>query len=233
MLLERLAGVIPEQSSSEDTEIAWLRLLYGHPESIQDATIKTMARHRAICSYYDIPIQHASRRVLKRMGRNYTPVDLYRLYERIRELDPDSALRTTVIVGFPGETDKDFNELFDFVKAIRFDHLGVFIYSDFEDLPSHHLPDPVPETVAQSRHDELMSLQADISRDINRKHLGKVYTVLAEEHPEKGVFIGRTAFQAPEVDGITFIRSEDMRIGHFIDVKIEDTLEYDLMGVPA
>ena len=233
MLLKRMAGIIPKPSVVSGTDSVWLRFLYGHPESIEESVIKTIASHKAICSYYDIPIQHASSAVLKRMGRDYTSDDLLRLYDRIKSLDPESSLRTTVIVGFPGETDKDFEELIDFVETVRFDHLGVFVYSDFEDLPSHNLPDPVSETTSKERYERLMSTQAEISLEKNRKHMGKVYLVLVEEHPEEGVFIGRTAFQAPEVDGITFIKSSSMKIGHFAEIKIEDTLEYDLMGVPA
>ncbi|HAO22149.1 MAG TPA: 30S ribosomal protein S12 methylthiotransferase RimO, partial [Desulfobacteraceae bacterium] len=157
-----------------------------------------------ICSYYDVPIQHAGSSVLKRMGRHYSQKDLYRIFENIRTRDPEAVLRTTVIVGFPGETDKDMDALMTFIQDIRFDHLGAFIYSDAEDLPSHRLKHHVPKQIAKKRHDRVMKRQRAISLKNNEKYLGKRLTVLTEESPEPGVFIGRTAFQAPEVDGITY-----------------------------
>ncbi len=210
----------------------WIRFLYGHPESITDAVIRTVARHPRICPYFDIPVQHASDSVLKRMGRHYGRKELFRLFENIRATVPEASLRTTVIVGFPGETDADFDRLLSFVKEIRFDHLGVFIYSDADDLPSHHLPDPVPAAVARRRHNRLMSVQKKISTENNRRHLEKIIPVLVESAPEKGVYMGRTRFQAPEVDGVTIIHADHLRIGDVIRVRITDTLEYDLIGVP-
>jgi len=164
------------------------------------------------------------------MGRNYTGNDLKRLYEKIRTLCPDAALRTTVIVGFPGETDKAFRELVDLVTHIRFDHLGVFTYSDSEDLPSHRLAGHVSAQKAQDRFDQLMSCQAEISYRNNRKHVGKTYPVLIEEKREDKTFVGRTAFQAPEVDGITAVGSERLKTGCFRKVKITGAQDYDLTG---
>jgi ribosomal protein S12 methylthiotransferase len=211
----------------------WIRLLYGHPESIDDNTIRTIAAHDNICSYFDIPIQHASAPILKRMGRGYDGDALFRLYDNIRKTVPDAALRTSVIVGFPGETDRDFDTLLDFAKQIRFDHLGVFVYSDAKEQPSHRLPDHVPEKIAQERYDRLMAVQLEISAENNLKHLNQIYPVLVEEAPEEGLFMGRTAFQAPEVDGITYIHSPSLTIGSFADIKIIDALEYDLTGEVA
>ncbi len=222
-LLERLSR-IPDD--------IWIRFLYGHPESITDAVIQTVADHPVICPYFDIPIQHASDSVLKRMGRHYGRKELLRLFERIRATVPEACLRTTVIVGFPGETDADFDLLLSFAKEIRFDHLGVFIYSDADDLPSHHLPDPVPAAVARRRHNRLMAAQKKISAENNRSHLDKIFPVLVESAPEKGVYMGRTRFQAPEVDGVTIIHADQFEIGDVIRVRITDTLEYDLIGVP-
>jgi ribosomal protein S12 methylthiotransferase len=148
----------------------------------------------------------------------------------IRETDPGAALRTTVITGFPGETDAMFHALLDFVREIRFDHLGVFTYSDADDLPSHALKGHVPDEIAQVRHDTLMALQADISAQINQNHVGKTYTVLLEENPEPGLFTGRTMFQAPEVDGVTFVYSEGLATGTMVQVKITDGYEYDIAG---
>lgn len=215
---------------SELSDNVWIRILYGHPESIDEAFIRTVAEHQNICSYFDIPIQHVRDSILKKMGRNYTSDDLRRLYDKIRSFDSDAALRTTVIVGFPGETDKDFEELLAFVKDVRFDHLGVFIYSDSNDLPSHRLPGHIAESVTKDRHDQLMSCQLKISLENNRKHIGRVYDVLVEETSEENVFIGRTFFQAPEVDGITYIHSDKLQIGSFVNVMIADAYEYDLAG---
>ncbi len=146
-----------------------------------------------------------------------------------------------MIVGFPGETDEDFESLLRFAEDVRFDNLGTFIYSDSEDLASHGLPGHVPERVAQQRYDRLMSCQLEISSENNEKYLGKHLTVLVEEKTEENLFTGRTAFQAPEVDGITYIRTSEsskteqkgtgqLEIGSFVSVKITDTLEYDLVG---
>lgn len=215
---------------AEISEDVWVRFLYGHPESLEDSVIRTVATHRNICSYFDIPIQHVSDRILKKMGRNYGADDLDRLFDKIRSMVPEAALRTTVIAGFPEETDQDFEALLTFIESIRFDHLGVFIYSDSEDLPSHRLSNHVQQRVAKDRYDRLMSIQLDISLENNRKHIGKVYDVLVEEATEDGDPIGRTFFQAPEVDGVTYIRSKGLQIGSFVGVRIVDSFEYDLKG---
>lgn len=208
----------------------WIRVLYGHPESIDDGIIRTMAIRPNICSYFDLPIQHASDGVLRRMGRGHTRSDLFRLFDRIREIAPEASLRTTAIVGFPGETDRDFKALLSFVETVRFDHLGVFTYSDAEDLPSHRLDGHVSNATARKRHDRLMARQRDISEEKNAGYLGRTLTVLVEESPEAGLFLGRTAFQAPEVDGLVYIHGRDLPIGRFASVTITDTLEYDLVG---
>jgi len=231
-LMERLAGI-----KSDDTHNnggPWLRVLYGHPESIEDSFIKTVAALDNVCSYFDIPIQHASNGVLKRMGRGYTRTDLSRLFDRIRGQVPGAVLRTTVIVGFPGETDKDFKELMAFAEDVRFDHLGVFIYSDSDDLSSHHLPNHVPPDVARDRYHQIMSAQSGISSENNQKYIGKILKVLVEESLENNLFAGRTNFQAPEVDGISYINTGalpfDLKIGCFTDMRVTDAMEYDLMG---
>ena len=210
----------------------WIRMLYGHPESLNEKLIKTIATHKNICSYFDIPIQHAGNPVLRRMGRKYTQESLFQRIENIRSHIPDAALRTTVIVGFPGETDEDFQTLKNFVEAVRFDHLGAFIYSDSEDLPSHRLKNHVRPSVARKRYDTIMAVQRGISMDKNAGYVGKTVSVLVEDMPEKNVFIGRTVFQAPEVDGITYIKCNGAPMGNFMDVTISDALEYDLVGEP-
>jgi len=218
------------ENMSDISDNIWIRLLYGHPESIDESLIRTVAKHRNICSYFDIPIQHVSPSILKKMGRNYSSDNLYRLFDKIRSLVPNASLRTTLLVGFPGETETNFKELFAFVKEVRFDHLGTFIYSDADDLPSHKLSNHVPDHIAKERYDQLMSSQLEISSQINQKHIGKVYDVLVEETVENNLYRGRTFFQAPEVDGTTYIQSEQLKIGAFVRVKITGALEYDLTG---
>jgi len=217
----------------------WLRILYGHPESINDRIIKTVGKYDNICSYFDIPIQHAGNRVLKRMGRRYTMDYLKRLFDKIRSHIPDACILTTAIVGYPGETDEDFQTLLEFIEEIRFDHLGVFTYSDSEELASHRLPGHVSQEVAEERYNLLMSSQSGISYENNKKYLNKTLQVLVEEGPTDGHCIGRTCFQAPEVDGVTMIRPggkgglAEIKKGRFMPVRITDALEYDLKGVPA
>ena len=209
----------------------WLRFLYAHPESFSESMIQAVANQPHICSYYDIPIQHASSSILKKMGRPYKLEELYTLFDKIRRIDPAAALRTTLITGFPGETEADFDILMQFIKDVRFDHLGVFVYSDSEDLKSYTFRNKVPDETAQMRHDRIMAAQKKISLAINKKHLGKTYDVLVEENPEPGLYIGRTMFQAPEVDGLTFIYANRLAIGSFVRVKINDAFEYDIAGV--
>ena len=230
-LLESLAGLAKEPfagpSPVADHQQFWIRFLYGHPESLDQRTIAAWARHACICSYIDVPIQHASRAVLKRMGRQYGPKELYAMVDHIRRTIPDVALRTTVIVGFPGETDAEFGELVDFVETVQFDHLGCFLYSDAEDLPSHALTGHVSAPKAKERYRHLMKRQQNISAARNRNYRDQTLSVLIEEHPENGVYTGRTEFQAPEVDGITYIHADNLQTGSFAAVRITtDTLEY-------
>jgi ribosomal protein S12 methylthiotransferase len=164
------------------------------------------------------------------MGRNYTSEDLYRLFDNIRSTVPDAALRTAIIVGFPGETEKDFEILSTFIQDICFDNLGVFIYSDAKDLPSNKLPGHIAKSEAMDRYHRLMTLQQKISLLNNRKHIGKNYDVLVEASMGNNLYKGRTFFQAPEVDGTTDIHSRNLTIGSFVHVRIEDAFEYDLMG---
>lgn len=220
-LLEEVAKI------SEDI---WIRILYGHPESIDASFIKTVGLHKNICSYFDIPIQNASQPVLKKMGRIYSKNDLYRLFGKIRSTIPDASLRTTLITGFPGEKEIDFMENMAFIEDVQFDHLGVFIYSDFEDLPSHRLPDHVSRKTAEDRYNRLMSRQMAISLKNNRKLIGKKYDALVEKRIEKDVFLGRTKYQSPDVDGVTYIKAEGLTEGTFINIQIADVLEYDLIG---
>jgi ribosomal protein S12 methylthiotransferase len=240
-LVESLAGLSVDhirhagaRVDGSDARHAWIRVLYGHPESIDDAFIKTVASQPNVCPYFDIPIQHVSSSILKKMGRMYRCDDLYRLFDKIRSQVPEASLRTTIIVGFPGENDRDFKALLRFVEDIRFDHLGVFLYSDSGDLTSHSLSNHVPVKVAQERYDQIMSCQLDISAQNYQKYIGQTLQVLVEEAIGNGLFAGRATFQAPEVDGMSYIKSGPQepipQIGSFSRIKVTDAMEYDLIG---
>jgi ribosomal protein S12 methylthiotransferase len=213
----------------------WIRLMYGHPQSITQEVITAVARHDNVCSYFDIPVQHASDTVLRAMGRRYRGDDLRRLFADIRSRLPQVSLRTTLMTGFPGETDDDFHRLLDFVGEIRFDHLGVFMYSDSEDLISHSLPAHVPPEVAGERYEQLMALQQGISAESKRRYIGTEMEILVESALEEGLYQGRSACQAPEVDGMTLVKTApgqgDIESGLFVPVRITEALDYDLMGV--
>ncbi|MCP4748401.1 MAG: 30S ribosomal protein S12 methylthiotransferase RimO [Desulfobacteraceae bacterium] len=216
----------------------WLRFLYGHPESYSPDILPVINQFPNVCAYFDVPIQHGAKNVLRRMGRNYNSDDLRRLFDTIRQAVPDAVLRTTVITGFPGESGKDFNELLDLVQDIGFDHLGVFTYSDADDLASHKLDRHVDPELAVQRQAELIAVQQRISGENLQKYVGKQLCVLvedkAEEH-EGGYWIGRSQYQAPEVDGNIFIRPDDALqsslLGQKVMVKVVESLDYDLVAV--
>ena len=209
----------------------WIRLLYTHPRYFTDELISVIARENSICKYIDLPIQHVSDKILSRMNRKTSRKEIEALIKKIRQRIPGVALRTSIITGFPGETEKNFSELLDFIKDIRFERLGAFIYSREEDTPAYGFKDQISEKVKKERFDRLMVLQQDISKQINQGFLGKTLEVLVEEQVEKGAYTGRTQYDAPEVDGIVHIRSKKpLKSGVFVKVKITDTLEYDLVG---
>ncbi|MBT8340098.1 MAG: 30S ribosomal protein S12 methylthiotransferase RimO [Desulfatitalea sp.] len=228
---EDLARLLDNLARLDPT--VWVRLMYGHPESIGHDTISVLAAHDNICPYLDIPIQHAADGVLRRMGRRYTEADLLRLFEALRLQIPHIALRTTVLVGFPGESERDFEQLKTFVQQVCFDHLGVFAYSDADDLPAHQLQGHVPQRVARNRLDELMLLQRDLSAQQNTRYLGTRQDVLIEERQPDGYWMARTRYQAPEVDGVVFVRPSArcaMVTGQVIPVRICESLDYDLVA---
>ncbi|MCF8096115.1 MAG: 30S ribosomal protein S12 methylthiotransferase RimO [Desulfobacteraceae bacterium] len=218
---------------SEAAPDVWIRFLYGHPDQIGDRLLETVVKHPNMCRYFDIPIQHVSSNVLKRMGRGYGKKQLLECIERIRNAISDAVLRTTVLVGFPGETDADFEELLEFVEQVEFDHLGAFIYSDADDLAAHRLDGHLPPQISQDRHDLIMQRQADISLTKNRSKIGSYSEVLVEGRTDDGRFYGRIRHQAPEVDGITFIETDNAKIGTYMNLYITGADEYDLTGVPA
>ncbi len=208
----------------------WIRVLYGHPASIGESFLESVVRHAKVCPYFDVPVQHGSDALLKKMGRAYSRQMLYALFENIRSTVPEAALRTTFLVGFPGETDRDFERLCRLAEDIRFDHAGVFLYSDAEDLPAHRLGPRVPRWKAEKRRQALMERQAGIAFEKNRLHLNRVYPVLLEEKAKKDLFLGRAPFQAPEVDGITRVTGRNLEPGTFVRVRITGANTYDLMG---
>jgi ribosomal protein S12 methylthiotransferase len=209
----------------------WIRFLYGHPQTMTTELIRTVAAYPNICPYFDIPIQHASESVLKRMGRSYTSIGLLKLFESIRREISPVALRTTVLVGLPGETEEDVNQLAHLMADVRFDHLGVFTYSDADDLPSHHLKAHVDESTSQSRLDRLMALQKEISEENLATLNGREMTVMVEKEAEPGIYAARSMYQAPEVDGCVLVRfDQPIPAGALVTVKIVETLEYDLVG---
>lgn len=224
VLLERLARLDPS---------VWIRFLYGHPASLTLKMIDTVAARDNLCPYFDIPIQHAGDAVLRRMGRSYRAADLRRLFGAIRTAIPEAALRTTVMVGFPGETEEDMALLMEFIKEIQFDHLGVFTYSDAGDLASHRLAHHVDAVMAKERQAAVMALQQEISAGKLHRLVGSQMTVLVEANPEPGLYIARSARQAPEVDGETLVQSDrPFNPGDFVDIRITEALDYDLMGEP-
>lgn len=209
---------------------AWLRLLYTHPAHYTEDLIRVIKENSNICKYLDLPIQHISDRVLKRMKRGTTSSSIRALIERLRKCIPGLAIRTTLIVGFPGEEDADFEKLYNFVKETKFERLGVFAYSNEEGTPSYNYKNQVPEKIRRERLDRIMKLQQKISEEYNRSFLGRTIEVLIDEK-DKDIYLGRTEYDAPSVDGQVYVRGRDLKIGSFVRVKITDTLEYDLAGV--
>ena len=210
----------------------WLRLMYLYPKGISKGLLRLIRDEERICNYLDIPIQHASTRVLKRMGRGYERKDLDRLLGTIREIIPDISLRTTVMVGFPGERDEDFDILLESIKKWRFHYLGCFTYSDEEEAPSHKLKEKVNKELAQKRRDEILRAQEEISLSINRSFIGKsIETLVLGRCEETELLIcGRARFQADDVDGMIYINRGDARAGEFQRVLVTEAHSYDLVG---
>lgn len=211
--------------------IKWIRIMYSYPESITEELVKVMKKYDNICNYFDMPIQHASNSVLKLMNRHTTKEDIKAKVEMIRSYIPDATLRTTIIVGFPGETEEDFKELVEFAKEVKFDRLGAFAYSREEDTAADKLPNHLEEDVKIRRRDELMLVQQEISKELNAQKVDNEYEVLIEEQIEDKVYIGRTQGDAEEIDSIVYVKSDNkLNLGDFVNVKINNALEYDLMG---
>lgn len=215
--------------------IRWIRVLYCYPEEIYDELIQTMKEEKKICHYLDLPIQHASDRILKRMGRRTTRAELVDIVNKLRGEIPDIVLRTTLITGFPGETEEDHEELMEFVDEMEFDRLGVFTYSPEEDTPAAGMPDQIPEETKEERRDEIMELQQEISYDKGTDRIGQELLVMIEgKVADESAYIGRTYGDAPKVDGYIFVQTGELLMtGDFAKVRVTGALEYDLIGVLA
>ncbi len=212
--------------------LCWIRLLYCYPEEITDELLQVMWEEPKVCHYLDIPIQHASDQVLKRMGRRTTQEELRQKIGRIREVIPDVCLRTTLISGFPGETQEDFEELYRFVNEMEFDRLGVFAYSQEEDTPAAVMPEQIEDEVKEVRRAELMELQQAIAFEKTEEAVGQVlYAMVEGKAADEDVYVARTYRDAPEVDGYLFINTTAVLMtGDFVKVLVTDSNEYDLIG---
>ena len=212
--------------------IQWIRILYCYPEEIYDELIQTIKEENKVCHYLDLPIQHASDAVLKRMGRRTSKAQLVEIIEKLRKEIPDISLRTTLITGFPGETQEQHEELKDFVDEMEFDRLGVFTYSPEEDTPAATMTDQIPEEVKEDRQAELMELQQEIAFDLAEDMVGREVLVMIEgKVADENAYVGRTYKDAPNVDGLIFINTdEELMSGDFARVRVTGALEYDLIG---
>lgn len=216
--------------------IEWIRFLYSYPEGITEELIQTVKNNKKIAKYFDIPIQHISNSVLKRMNRKTSKENIIKLIKNIKEQIPNVTLRTSLIVGFPGETKENFEELLEFVKTTKFDKLGTFMYSKEEGTPAEKLPEQIHGNTKKSRYNKIMEAQQKISKEILKNKIGNTYEVLIEDMSFDGkYFIGRTMQDVPEEDGVVYIKndgkykSEDI-MNNFIQCKIENVSDYDLIG---
>lgn len=219
-----------------ETDIPWIRLLYLYPDKITDELIDEIANNDRVVKYIDLPIQHINDEMLKSMNRHGDRATIESAIKRLREKIPGITLRTTVIAGFPGETEEQFEELCDFIKETKFDRLGAFAYSREEDTPAYDFPDQIDEQTKQDRCDKIMALQADISKELNEKKLHKTVKVLCEGYDgAMGAYVGRSEADAPDVDGkIFFDLDKGQRLhkeGDFVSVRIAECYDYDLAGI--
>ena len=223
LLLEQLCRI---------SGLRWIRILYCYPEEIYDELIQTMKREEKICHYLDLPIQHASDAVLRRMGRRTTRADLEQIVTHLREEIPDIVLRTTLIAGFPGETEEQHQEVMEFIDEMEFDRLGVFTYSQEEDTPAASMPDQIDEETKLNWQEELMELQQEIAFDRAEGRTGSVVTAMIEgKVADEDAYVARTYGDAPNVDGLLFVQTaEELNSGDFVRVRITGAVEYDLIG---
>ena len=226
----RLAELLKDLEKIEGFK--WIRFLYSYPETITDELIEVVKNSKKICHYFDLPIQHISNDVLKRMNRKSDKESIYNLVNKLRKEIPDVILRTTLIVGFPGETEENFKELSEFVETCKFDRLGAFAYSAEDGTPAAKFPNQIKESVKEERRNKIMEIQQQVSQENLKKHVGKKYTCLIENISEDGDYlIGRSYMDVPSEDGVIYIENDnDTMINEFVDVLITDSSEYDLLG---
>lgn len=226
--------MLPEliQNLSKITGIEWIRLLYCYPEEIDEQLIQEIASNPKVCKYIDIPIQHASDKILKLMGRRGNISEIRTALYKLREYVKDIVIRTTIIVGFPGETEEDFEQLISFVDEFKFDRLGVFTYSKEKGTPAAKMKNQISQKLKLKRQKAVLDLQNAISMDKNSNRTGNIYKAIVDGIADDGIFYyGRTYAEAPEIDGlIYFTSSEPLTLGNFVDVKILNAEEYDLIG---
>ena len=232
----KLAELLNKLSKIE--EIQWIRFLYSYPEGITDELIQEVAQNKKIAKYFDIPIQHISDSILKKMNRKTSKKQITELLEKIRTQIPEVTLRTSLIVGFPGETDDDFKELQEFVAQAKFDKLGAFMYSKEEGTPAEKLPNQIHKNTKKSRYNKIMQEQQKISKQNLENKIGKTYDVLIEEISfDKKFLIGRTMQDVPEIDGLVYVKVQEndlaveQKIGQIIKCKITEVSNYDLIGI--
>lgn len=233
----RLAKLLHKLSEIQGIE--WIRFLYSYPETITDDLINEVKTNKKICKYFDIPIQHISNNILKKMNRKTTKESIIKLIEKLRKEIPDVIIRSTVMCGFPGETENDFNELYEFIKWAKFDKLGCFTYSKEEGTAASRMPEQVYSSTKKSRYNKIMKEQQEISNENLQKFIGKKFKTLIEDAyvNDKGelYFVGRTYMDTPEIDGYVYIKGnkelqETVQINTFIECKITEVREYDLIG---
>lgn len=219
------------QELSKIDKLKWIRVLYCYPEEINDELIEEMATNDKVCNYLDIPIQHISNSILKRMARKTNKETILNTIKKLRNRMPDMVLRTSLIVGFPGETEEDFNELREFIKEYNLDNLGVFTYSQEDGTPASIMENQIEENIKKKRQRELMIIQQDVCKHLNQEKINKVYEVLVDKENDE-YYIGRTKGMAPEIDGLVYIeKTTKINKGDFVKVKVNKALEYDLIGV--
>ena len=212
-------------------KLQWIRLLYLYPDNFTDRLISSIKNNDKVLKYADIPLQHINNQILKNMNRRTSKENIIDLLLKLRKEIPNIIIRTTFIVGFPGEKEEHFNELYDFIKDTKFDRLGVFTYSKEEETPAYYFNDQVDEEIKEYRRNKIMELQQGISYSLNKKRVGNVYQALVEDSYEENLYIGRTYMDSPDIDGVLFIRSHNpLEIGECVNVRITDYLEYDLIG---
>ncbi|NLX61763.1 MAG: 30S ribosomal protein S12 methylthiotransferase RimO [Tissierellia bacterium] len=225
----KLSQLLDELNKIE--KLKWIRLFYLYPDNIDKKLVASIKNNHKVVKYVDIPLQHINNEILKKMNRRTSKEKIKKLIKYLRQEMPDIIIRTTFIVGFPGEDDNKFNELHEFIKEIKFDKLGVFCYSREEGTPAYHYDNQIAEDIKEYRRNKIMETQAYISYKLNKEKIGNVYEVLIENLEEEGLYIGRTYMDGPEIDGIYFVKSDkNIKIGEFVRAKTIDCLEYDLIG---